>query len=177
MCVRTHAQEKTLWIWRWKTGLLLLLDAARVMTAAVSEVAKLAVGANQQMPCPSQPQTAHSIRKRTLKGTEHTCKLQSRHMVIIHIYRIYDQNTARAITPGLPSFCWAQRSIRGWTQYKHTATHSISISADQVSFTFLYTFSTSPCCTGAIHIALTSVLIHSLLCVFMTLAFLLGMSG
>lgn len=104
MCVRTHAQEKTLWIWRWKTGLLLLLDAARVMTAAVSEVAKLAVGSNQQMPCPSQPQTAHSIRKRTLKGTEHTCKLQSRHMdlvVIIHIYRIYDRNTARAITSGL----------------------------------------------------------------------------
>lgn len=98
MCVRTHAQEKTLWIWRWKTGLL-LLDAARV-----SEVAKLAVGSNQQMPCSSQPQTAHLIRKRTLKGTEHTCKLQSRHMdlvVIIHIYRIYDRNTARTITPGL----------------------------------------------------------------------------
>lgn len=158
MCVRTHAQEKTLWIWRWKTGLLLLLDAARVMTAAVSEVAKLAVGSNQQMPCPSQPQTAHSIRKRTLKGTEHTCKLQSRHMdlvVIIHIYRIYDQNTKILPGPLHQGFCWAQRSIRGWTQYKHTATHSISISADQVSFTFLYTFSTSPCCTGAIHIAIT----------------------
>lgn len=73
-----------------------LLQFLRWLSWQWGPISRCHVQANPKQPTQSE--------KRTLKGTEHTCKLQSRHMdlvVIIHIYRIYDRNTARAITSGL----------------------------------------------------------------------------